>query len=306
MHVAPWRWIIWPGDEADEFYAIFDLISIAVMSLKKFLTSTQFFKHLVLAGGGSLLLVGLVIFMLRFYTRHSESFEVPDLYGYTVQETAPLIARYHLRYQIVDSTYIEDLRPGAVVEQLPRAGHRVKRNRTLQLTINRWNPEQVAVPRLTDISLRQSLAQLEAAGLQPGEISMRPSEFQNLVLQATIQGRDLLVGELVPRGASVDLVVGTTGLQDQVHLPDFKGLTLDLTLQIMEELMLSTGAIIYDSSVQTAADSLYARVWRQQPDPALIPFINRGATVDLWVTTREEIFQTPDQTEESGETESFF
>ncbi len=306
MPVPPLLWIICLGDEADDIYAIFDLISILVMSIKRFLTSPVFLKHLALAAGGSLLLVALVIFMLKFYTRHSESFEVPDLYGYTVQETAPLISRYQLRYKVVDSTYIDDLRPGVVVEQLPRAGHRVKRNRTLQLTINRWNPEQVAVPRLTDISLRQSLAQLEAAGLMPGEISMRPSEFQNLVLEATLQGRDLLVGELVPRGTRIDLTVGTTGLQEQVHLPDFKGLTLDLTQQIMGELMLSTGAIIYDSSVQSATDSLYARVWRQQPDPAVYTYINRGAPVDLWVTTRDDLFQTPDEPEESGETESFF
>lgn len=276
------------------------------MSIKRFLTSTVFLKHLVLAGAASLLLVLLVLFMLKFYTRHGESFEVPDLYGFNIQESSPLIARSHLRYQIVDSTYIEELRPGVIVEQLPKAGHRVKRNRIIQLTINRWNPEQVAVPRLTDISLRQSLAQLEAAGLQPGEITMRPSEFQNLVLHATLQGRELLVGELVPRGTRIDLIVGTTGMQEQVYLPDFKGLTLDLTRQIMEELMLSSGAVIYDSSVVTATDSIYARVWRQQPDPSMSPFINRGAAVDLWVTTNEALFETPSESEASEEPESFF
>jgi len=260
------------------------------MSIRKFLTSRVFFRHLALAIGISLAAIFLVLLSLKLYTRHGESIPVPDLTGLTEPEFSKMLDRLHLRYVITDSTYVEEMTAGGVVDQVPDAGHRVKRNRTLFLTINAIAPEQVAIPPLTDISLRQSLAQIESAGLVPGNITYKPSEFRNLVLEASIGGRQVITGEMVAKGTRVDLVVGSGEEMGLVFLPNVTGLTLQTARQIIAESMLSLGAVIYDNTVISRTDSIQARVWRQHPDFRSVLNVHAGSSIDLWVTMDEGKF----------------
>lgn len=260
------------------------------MGIRNFLTSKTFFKHFFLAVGISLFAIFLVLTSLKLYTRHGESVEVPDLTGFTEPEFARFIEQLHLEYIISDSTYIEDMIAGSVVDQVPDPGHRVKRNRTIFLTINAIAPEQVVVPRLTDISLRQSLSQLESAGLLPGDITYKPSEYRNLVLEATYGGREIMEGETVAKGSKINLIVGSGEEMGLVFLPNLTGLTLQTALHIVSESMLTAGAIIYDNTVITHSDSLNARVWRQHPDFRSVLNVNTGSTIDLWVSMDENKF----------------
>lgn len=260
------------------------------MSIKRFLTSRIFLKHLSLSIGITLAGILFILTILKFYTRHGESHPVPDLYGLTENEFASVLQKSSLRYEIIDSTYMEDVVAGAVIDQVPGAGHHVKQNRVIFLTINAVAPEQIQVPRLTDISLRQSLSQLESSGLLPGAITYKASEFHNLVLQATINGREVKAGEFVSRGTRVDLVVGTGDNQQEVYLPDVKGLTLEMARQIISESMLNVGAVIYDVSVVNRYDSINARVWRQHPDVNMSALVRTGSSIDLWVSLDESRF----------------
>lgn len=257
------------------------------MSIRNFLTSKTFFKHLAYAIGISLVTVFIILTSLKLYTRHGESIVVPDLTGFTEFEFERLLEKSDLEYSITDSTFIEGMVAGSVVDQVPDAGHRVKRHRTLFLTINAIAPEQVIVPRLTDISLRQSLSQLESAGLIPGDITYKPSEYRNLVLEANIGGQVLEEGETVAKGSKIDLIVGSGEEMDLVFLPNLTGLTLQTARLIVAESMLTMGAIIYDNTVISHYDSLNARVWRQHPDFRSVLNINAGSSIDLWVSMDE-------------------
>ena len=236
------------------------------MSIRNFLSSKTFIKHLAFSIGISLVAVFLILTSLKLYTRHGEAIVVPDLTGLTEYEFERLLKKSDLEYSITDSTFIEGMVAGSVVDQVPDAGHRVKRHRTLFLTINAIAPEQVVIPRLTDISLRQSLSQLESAGLIPGNITYKPSEYKNLVLEANIGGRVLGEGQTVAKGSKIDLIVGSGEEMELVFLPNLTGLTLQTAQLIVAESMLTIGAIIYDNTVVSRYDSLNARVWRQHPD----------------------------------------
>ncbi len=262
------------------------------MSIRNFLTSKTFLKHLLLAVVISLVAVYLVLTSLKLYTRHGEAIEVPNLYGLTENEFSRILDRLDLKYEITDSTYVEEVIAGGVIDQVPDAGHKVKSNRTLFLTLNAIAPEQVALPRLTDISLRQSLAQLETAGLIPGDIIYKPSEFRNLVLEAKIGGREVFPGEMVAKGTRVDLTVGSGDGSEMVTLPDLKGLTLGTARAILSEAMLAPGAIIYDNTVVSRYDSLNAVVWRQHPDFRQTNTVPAGSSVDIWVTTDENLLNS--------------
>jgi eukaryotic-like serine/threonine-protein kinase len=273
------------------------------MGIRNFLTSRTFLKHLILATGISLAAIFLVLLSLKLYTRHGESITVPNLYGYTEYEFREILEKLDLKYLITDSIYIEDVTAGGVIDQVPEPGHGVKVSRTMFLTINAIAPEQVTIPRLTDISLRQSLAQLESAGLLPGEVTYKPSEFKNLVLQAKANNREVFEGDKVAKGTRIDLIVGSGQEMELVYLPVINGLTLETARQIIAESMLSVGAVIYDNTIISRYDSLNARVWKQQPDHRTIMQVNIGSSVDIWVSMDENKF-IEDIEEENVNTEN--
>ncbi len=282
-----------------------------MMSLKQFLTSRLFFRHFALSVTIAAVTVLIVLLALKFYTRHGESLPVPDLLGMTEDQFSVVLDKSNLKYVIVDSTYKEEVVAGGVIDQVPDAGMHVKRNRKIFITINAVAPEQVSVPPLTDISMRQSLAQLESVGLLPGTITYKPSEYHNLVLEANFNGRRVITGEMLPKGSQINLVVGTGDGRGSVSLPELKGLTLDLARTILIDSMLTLGAVIYDQSVVSRIDTLQARIWKQHPDRSGSPFVSIGSSVDVWLTVDELRFsaenpEDPDTGIRNEEEESFF
>lgn len=258
------------------------------MSLKNFLTSRVFVKQLILA----IILVFIVLIItmqaLKKYTHHGESFPVPVFIGLIGNEIENTAIQNNLKTEIIDSVYSIDALPGAVVDQEPEAGFRIKQNRTVFLTINSVEPEKVALPKLTDISFRQAQVLVENVGLLIGNISYEPSEFNDLVLRVELDSTAIKPGTLILKGGFIDLVVGRSVGNEETTLPDLTGFTVDEAKTLLTNAMLNMGVVIYDESVKTAEDSLSAVVWKQYPASNGIKQVNLGSAIDLWLTMNSE------------------
>lgn len=254
------------------------------MSLSKFLRSRKFLLHLALAILLIIALIFLTLQVLKLYTRHGQSNPVPDLYGLSQTEAKETARQYELRVEIVDSIYMSEADPGVIVDQLPQAGSRVKEDRTIFLTINSNQPEQVTLPQLTDISFRQAKVLLENSGFEIGNISYQPSEYNDLVLEIQKDSVELLAGQKLPKGSSIDLIVGREQGNQVTDLPNLLGLSIPEAKETLTGAMLNTGVIIYDESILSAEDSTNAVVWKQQPNPRVTASTTLGSSVDLWVT----------------------
>jgi len=254
------------------------------MSLSKFLMSRKFLNHFILAA--LLLFVLLLITMqaLKIYTRHGQANPVPDFSGMTESQAQETARNHSLNIKIIDSLYVKEAPPRVVVDQLPKPDNKVKQNRTIFLTINSTQPEQVTLPQLTDISFRQAKALIENSGLTIGHISYRPSEYSDLVLEVQKDSAALLPGQRLPKGSSIDLVVGRREGDQITNVPNLTGLTIQEAKMTLTGAMLNTGVIIYDESVLSSEDSIQAKVWRQQPNPAVTATTVLGTSIDLWVT----------------------
>jgi eukaryotic-like serine/threonine-protein kinase len=97
---------------------------------------------------------------------------VPDLRGLTVAEAEMVTNARKLRYQVSDSVFISHEARGTVIDQNPIPNFRVKENRTIFLTINAMNPERIAVPDVTGVSLRQARAIIETNGFEVGKTDL--------------------------------------------------------------------------------------------------------------------------------------
>ena len=278
------------------------------MSFKAFLKSKSFLLNILYAVVITVVLVVITIYSIRIYTNHGESLLVPDLLGMELETVDALLNENDLVYEISDSVYYVGVEAGAVVDQSPVAGFRVKEGRTIFLTICANAPEQVAMPKLTDISLRQATNILRNVGLIIGEVKYISSEYPNLVLSQKQNGEEITVGAMTSKGSRIDLTVGKSMLGEMTIVPNLFGASLEQAEGEITSLFLNVGAVIYDDSVLTMADSLDARIWQQRPEASSQEKTEQGTSIDLWLTTDQEILDpgTDNEGSENLETENNF
>lgn len=254
------------------------------MSLKNFLLSKVFLKNLGLA---VVIVVGAIMILLiwlNLYTRHGQARPVPDFYGLSAQEVQQLAKQNKLRYQIIDSVYTTLVPKGAVAEQNPKPGFRVKKWRNIVLTINALNPEMVAMPNLVDLPIRQALKVIESSGLEKGELRFKPDLSVNVVIEQLYRGRPVNEGDSIQKGSIIDLVLGM-GLSDQrTSVPNLIGLSLNPAKDRLMESALNLGTYIYDNSILTLHDTVNAFVFKQNPEFRQGASLPIGSDVYLWLT----------------------
>lgn len=181
------------------------------MTIKEFFSfkSNRYFWGNLL---GMILLVIIIVFAtmkgLDNYTLHGEAIEVPDAKGMSVKEAKQLFESKNLACEISDSTYVKEKVAGSVIDHLPSAGQRVKRDRVIYLTINTQTTPLVVLPDVADnSSLRQAVARLSAAGFQLTENDTIPGE-KDWVYGVRYNNKLVSLGEKVPIGATLTLLVG--------------------------------------------------------------------------------------------------
>jgi len=258
------------------------------MSFRKFITSRTFIINLALAIVLTVLLLTATLFALKNYTHHGISYQVPDFTGMSVERSTLLAQQSKVEIQVIDSIFDKAAAPGAVVDQVPKGGKRVKEGRVVFLTINSNSREKVALPKLTDISFRQAKVMLENSGLGINTITYQASEYNDLVLNVLQDSIEVHEGDRLLRGSSVDLVIGQSKGNIETQLPQLSGMFIDDAKAALSEARLNVGVLIYDESISSADDTLNARIWKQMPSANTVRSVYQGSSVDLWLTTSED------------------
>jgi len=275
------------------------------MSLKKFIFSKEFIRNLGLA---LVILVGiamLLIIWLNIYTRHGQSRSVPDFTGMDIREVAVSARKSKLKYSISDSVYTNIVDRGCVAEQNPKPGLKVKKWRTIALTINAFNTEMVEMPDLIELPKRQALALIESSGLETGSLRYVPDISVDVVLQQLHNGKEVSKGELLQQGSVIDLVLGKGLSNQRTVIPDLIGMNLGPARNSILSSSLNLGTFIYDNSIITAADSLNAFVYKQNPEFNTDGSLQLGSSIYLWLTVDSARLPAESMTEATDSLPSF-
>ncbi|MDR3366373.1 MAG: PASTA domain-containing protein [Prevotellaceae bacterium] len=241
-------------------------------------------RHLIMAASVVVLALLLVSLWLMIYTRHGQTFALPDFANLSLAEAQRLANEKRLRIEVIDSVFIAGRRRGAVVEQNPKPKVRVKDNRTVFLTMNAMSAKKVNAPSVTGLSLRQAKATIELQGLEVGRLLFAPDMASGNVLGQLYGGRPLRANEQLTFGSKIDLLVGKSYGSEHTALPRLKGLSLPLAKSSIIEASLNVGAVKYDESVKTLADSLEARVYAQHPAADAQTSLEVGSSVSIYLT----------------------
>lgn len=231
------------------------------MNFVQFITTRRFLKHFGLSLLISLVLAWITLTLLKQYTNHGASIEVPNLVGLNGKDLESLENFEDFDILVVDSVYDYDKPGGMIISQDPLPKSKVKPGRTIYLSMVAFVPEQIKMPALIDLSLRQAKALLQTYGLKLGGVKMIPDPAKNAVIQVTYKGRNISPGTMIFKGSTIDLYVGSGTGGNDAQVPFLIGKSRSEALSEIIRLGMVPGEEIYSGNV----DSTDAVVYLQDP-----------------------------------------
>jgi len=229
---------------------------------------------------------GAVYFILEYledYTLHGQAISVPD---YQNQIWSDTLGQSNSDFDLIiaDSVYKKGAEKNLILDQDPAPMTTVKKGRKIYVTVSSANPPSISMPKLVDLSLRQAVSLLDIYGLQIGELTYRPDNCINCILEQKINDEEITAGRKLQKGSKVDLVVGQGYSDKKVSVPSLINLNLELANLYLKEYALNVGAITYREELETAEDSAKAKVFKQFPKYSEEPSVFMGSSVDLYLT----------------------
>ncbi|WNJ20533.1 PASTA domain-containing protein [Pontibacter sp. G13] len=250
----------------------------------KYFISKEFF--LTLAGLG---LLGVLVYLMVFfwvlpgYTRHGEGILVPDISELAFDDAVKTLEEADLKLGLVDSVYFENLDPGVVFRQYPAAYTRVKPERTISLTINRYQPPMVAMPDIIDKKLHNAKALLESKRLGIGRVTRKADKSINTILDYSFKGKRIEPGTMIKQGSKIDVTISNGYSSHRVPVPDLSGYKYEDALRILNDL----GLISVPSYQAEGPEEYMGRVFDQRPKARFGDSLFVGQSVDIFVYGEE-------------------
>jgi len=239
-------------------------------------------KHLLAMLAISVAIIVLVFIFVKIYSRHGQEYVMENYTG-QVFSTVEASNSLGLRFVITDSIYSDENAPGTILSQDPPAGAMIKKGRKVYLTIASSEPEDVLMPDLVDMSLRQAVSQLMSEGLTIGQLYFAESQYRNAVQSASIKGHKVLAGQKVSRGTEVDLTVGKGTNEVGTVVPVLIGKNREGA----QRAVFSSSLNISEHFNAGVSNKVNAKVYKQEPVCSDVKY-PLGAIVNVWYCNAAE------------------
>ena len=188
---------------------MFSFAKIRPMNFFRFIFSKSLLRQIVLAIVACIIFSFLALKWLKSYTNHGTFVEVPNLVGLSLDDAETTLQNFDLRTQVQDSSNYNPKYPsGAVIEQEPLAGEKVKENRKIYLILNPSDYRKVIIPDVIRSTLRQTRPTLEALGFRIGKLIYIDDLGRDEVLELRFRGQKINAGDLIKKTSAIDLVLG--------------------------------------------------------------------------------------------------
>lgn len=216
-------------------------------------------RHPVIINIGIIFIVAIlgiciVYFSIALFTKHGESDKVPGVEKMSYTEAIRMLHDKGFKVDIRDSLYKDDVKPGFVIEQFPKAGSIVKPGRKIFLYINAVHPKEVVIDddnhpledALRSFSYRSAMAKLQELG------------FKNIKV-VRILGDNECVAKLLANGVTVKKMQKVP-VNAQITLQVYDGRLAAITDSLLGEEALANyraGAYDYDADYDNDGAGTY-------------------------------------------------
>ena len=244
---------------------------------KDFFKQHPLVKHLLYMLVISVIIVFLAFMLIKAIARQGKEYELPDYLDKPLaelKEDNPL----HFTYVVIDSVYDAEKGGGIVIQQDPKPGTMVKTHRKIYVTVTTYAPADVALPELSNMTVRSAVSALEAAGLRCGRLKFVDSPYRNMILEATCKGKLVYAGEKMDQGASVDLTVGIGDKPVGTRVPFVIGQAPAKARRGILSASLNVGVEHWDEVTNRNSAVCY----RLYPDYTGVTRYPLGTSVEMW------------------------
>lgn len=232
------------------------------------------------------LIVILILYFLKNYTKHGEAVAVPDLKGLYIEEAEKLLEKSDLYIEIIDSVYVHDKPLATIVEQVPNSKSVVKKNRAIFVIVNKKQIKRVPLPEVNDLSYRQAVALISSLGLNVANVVYQPSEYKDLVIDVLIDSTSISPGTKLPDGTYLTLVVGSGLGSESASIPDLVGQSVEAGRQLAVSNSFVIGARNTDEVHYNDKNIV---IYKQKPSAG--ESHPTGTRIDIWVTDDENVLE---------------
>jgi len=247
------------------------------MKAFRFLKDKWFYISLII-----MVLVVIAVFEFTFtrldkFTRHGKEFLVPDMVGMNYDDAEELY-KDEFTFILLDSIYVKGFPEGAVYQQNPAPGAKVKNGRNIYIIRTSIAPEVVAMPNLRNLSLRQAMVSLNIAGLKVDKLEFVDYFARNAIVEQKIKDEVIEPREDVVKGSAITLVVGLGTGNKNTILPDLVGVSVTEVKNVINNASLNIGTEIFIDNDEV--EHLY--VSRMDPEFAPDAKVPLGSLVNVW------------------------
>ena len=227
-------------------------------------------------------IIYLLLYWMASYTRLGEEFEMPDIKGFSLEEVQQTLEPLDLAFEVLDSSeFYPNLPPMSVISFYPNTGHKVKKGRTINISLNPSGPRMIKIPDVIEKSRRRAIYDLESKGFRLGKVSYVPYIGKDMVVGIQVNDREIIPGSEYPKGTTVNLVLGMGLSNETIETPQFIGLGYKEALEKIKSNFLNIGYLSFD---ETTTDTLLVFVYKQEPSLQNENQIAMGAEINLWFT----------------------
>lgn len=265
----------------------------------QFLKQKKFYFNLLI-----ILLLCIVLFWLAFilldkYTRHDKVYNMPNLIGRNYKEVQKEYSR-DFHFILIDSVYPKGQEPGSIIRQDPLPDSKVKKGRNVYYIIVAENPEQVEMPNLKNLSLRQAIGTLESKGLEIEWLQFENYFAKNAIIDQLYQGSSIEPGTIINKGSGIVLRVGKGDKAKNIAVPNLIGRSASDAKRLLHMAGLNLKEQFFEDS-----DSLeYQCISKMMPGPSS-PSVPAGTEITLWFRSNRK-FNFDKQMDELLKEDSIF
>ncbi len=273
----------------EQLNRIWERIRPILREIVWFLTSSTFLKNF----GGIIGVFGFIIILsfwwLKCYTNHGNSLQVHNYERMALEDAIKLAKSRSFQIIINDSSvYDKEIGPHIVTEQSPKPFSRVKKNRSIYLTITKKEPPMRSLPKLTggndDFNRFRSKCEHHNIKVEVKREVFSVDYESNTILRVFYEGEEITrkinKNFEVPEGSTVEVVV-TTRTSSSVNLPSLVCKKYDAAKFMLGSYNLLVGNVVEDVSV---TDRFSAYVYKQVPAYEPGKIIGKGEQIDLYLT----------------------
>ena len=242
--------------------------------------------------------LGVIIILVFFYwflpkhTNHGETITVPDITKRHINDLNDILLTRSLRYEVnPDSSFTEKQPAYTVIDQFPFPNSKVKEGRKIYVTLNAKKPPLAQLPDFTNgKSQEQFILTTRSIGLKIKikKYILSSIKGDNTIAEAWHKGKRLKPGSLIPRGATIELVVFTDNLDRilttpdvvNVHKDEAELIILGNELTIRDWIKVNSPRIVLKDSLKTTVNVPDFYVVKQEPISG--SSVLAGDPVDLW------------------------